>query len=242
MRSSRIVYYLLLAIVGISGCASTDRRYYSAAASSAPAPIARVLPLTAKPTSITTTPQPPTISETPKAVETVELPPMPKPQPAPFVAKSDRADSRDKPATSIARATPSVAPPPPSDNRLIELLEKDIDKAVEQPKERRRLQFSKDVSRASARAPVRQPIFSEQQELFRNVTSTFRQVHADHRESLERRRACRKSWPILPCSRASSRWIRHPKRVPWGSGNSSRARRANTACASTNGSTNGAIR
>jgi membrane-bound lytic murein transglycosylase D len=145
MRSSRIVYYLLLAIVGISGCASTDRRYYSAAASSAPAPIARVLPLTAKPTSITTTPQPPTISETPKAVETVELPPMPKPQPAPFVAKSDRADSRDKPATSIARATPSVAPPPPSDNRLIELLEKDIDKAVEQPRERRRLQFSKDV-------------------------------------------------------------------------------------------------
>ena len=136
MRSSRIVYYLLLAIVGISGCASTDRRYYSAAASSAPAPIARVLPLTAKPTSITTTPQPPTISETPKAVETVELPPMPKPQPAPFVAKSDRADSRDKPATSIARATPSVAPPPPSDNRLIELLEKDIDKAVEDLKSR----------------------------------------------------------------------------------------------------------
>ena len=143
MRSSRIVYYLLLAIVGISGCASTDRRYYSAVASSAPAPIARVLPSTAKPTS--TTLQPPAIIGTPKPVETFAPPPMPKPQPAPFVAKSDRADSRDKPAASIARATPSVAPPPPSDNRLLELLEKDIDKAVEQPKERRRLQFSKDV-------------------------------------------------------------------------------------------------
>jgi membrane-bound lytic murein transglycosylase D len=145
MRSSRIVYYLLLAIVGISGCASTDRRYYSAVASSAPAPIARVLPLTANPTSIATTPQPPAIIESSKPVETLELSPMPRPQPAPFVAKSDRTENRNKPAASIARTAPSVAPPPPSDNRLIELLEKDIDKAVEQPKERRRLQFSKDV-------------------------------------------------------------------------------------------------
>ena len=68
---------------------------------------------------------------------------MPKPQPAPFVAKSDRADNREKSAATIVKAAP--LPPPPSDNRLIELLEKDIDKAVEQPKERRRLQFSKDV-------------------------------------------------------------------------------------------------
>ena len=68
---------------------------------------------------------------------------MPKPQPAPFVIKNERTDNRDKSAATIAKT--AVAPPPPSDNRLLELLEKDIDKAVEQPKERRRLQFSRDV-------------------------------------------------------------------------------------------------
>lgn len=145
MRSSRIVYYLLLAMIGISGCASTDRRNYSAVATSAPASITRDLPLTATTTSAATASRPPAISETSKPVETLQLPPMPRPRPAPFVATRDRTDNRNKPAVSMARTVPSVAPPPPSDNRLIELLEKDIDKAVEQPKERRRLQFSKDV-------------------------------------------------------------------------------------------------
>src|SRR5512147_2464071 len=145
MRSSRIVYYLLLALIGISGCVSTDRRYYSALASSATAPIARVIPLTANPTIITTeiSPQIPANIETPRNLETVAPPPMPRPQPAPFVVKSDRSDNREKSAPTIARA--ATVPPPPNDNRLLELLEKDIDKAVEQPRERRRLQFSKDV-------------------------------------------------------------------------------------------------
>jgi membrane-bound lytic murein transglycosylase D len=145
MRSSRIVYYLLLAIVGVSGCASRDRQYYSAVASSATAPIARVLPLTANPTIITTklSPEIPANIETPKNLETAAPPPMPRPQPAPFEAKSDRSDNREKSAPTIAKA--ATVPPPPNDNRLLELLEKDIDKAVEQPRERRRLQFSKDV-------------------------------------------------------------------------------------------------
>jgi membrane-bound lytic murein transglycosylase D len=68
---------------------------------------------------------------------------MPRPQPAP--PSVEAKISREKAAAAIARTTPSIIPPPPSDNRLLELLEKDIDKAVEQPKERRRLQFSKDV-------------------------------------------------------------------------------------------------
>ena len=142
MRSSRALYYLLLAIVGISGCAGRDNRYYGAVAPSAPVLNVLDLPSTAKPTSITPaiSPQPPAIIESPKIIETVAPPPMPKPQPAPFVVKND---NRDKSTPTIAKAT--SLPPPPTDNRLLELLEKDIDKAVEQPKERRRLQFSRDV-------------------------------------------------------------------------------------------------
>jgi membrane-bound lytic murein transglycosylase D len=37
-------------------------------------------------------------------------------------------------------------PGPRADNRLLDLLEKDLDKAVERPRERRRLEFSKEVS------------------------------------------------------------------------------------------------
>jgi LysM repeat protein len=37
-------------------------------------------------------------------------------------------------------------PGPRADNRLLDLLEKDLDKAVEKPRERRRLEFSKEVS------------------------------------------------------------------------------------------------
>ena len=145
MRSSRIFYYLLLAVVGISGCASRDSRFHSAVTSSAAAPILPSIPSdTTQPFTTPATPQRPPNIEIPKATETAAIPLMPKPQPAPFPtdAKGDRGVSRE---IAVARNTPSILPPRPSDNRLLELLDKDIDKAVEQPKERRRLQFSKDV-------------------------------------------------------------------------------------------------
>jgi len=152
MRASRIVHYLLLAIVGISGCASRDRQYYSAAASSAPAPIVRVPQLITNPTPTPepTAPQVLQQIESPKVVETVSVPPMPAPKPAPLApvaeAKNDRTESRAKstptPAPTIHSATLN---PARLDQGLLEFLDKDIDKAVEQPKERRRLQFSKEV-------------------------------------------------------------------------------------------------
>jgi membrane-bound lytic murein transglycosylase D len=152
MRASRIDYYLLLAIVGISGCASTDRRYYSTAASSAPAPIIRVEPLTAHPT-VTLPPtaaQIPQPIESPKLVETVSVPLMPRPKPAPLTPvaeiKIDRPVGREKPASTHSTTNQSAAVNgAKNDNRLLDLLDKDIDKAVEQPKERRHLQFSKAV-------------------------------------------------------------------------------------------------
>ncbi|MGZ9220019.1 MAG: transglycosylase SLT domain-containing protein [Candidatus Binatia bacterium] len=152
MRASRNFNFLLLAIVGIFGCASRDQQYYSTAATSAPAQVVGALPFAAHstPTLQPTTPQVPQQIESPKVVETVSVPPMPAPQPAPPApvaeVKNDRTEGR-------AKTTPTHAPtnhsatlnPVKNDQGLLEFLDKDIDKAVEQPKERRRLQFSKEV-------------------------------------------------------------------------------------------------
>ncbi|MGZ8442880.1 MAG: transglycosylase SLT domain-containing protein [Candidatus Binatia bacterium] len=152
MRASRNFNFLLLAIVGIFGCASRDQQYYSTAATSAPAQVVGALPFAAHstPTLQPTTPQVPQQIESPKVVETVSVPPMPAPQPAPPApvaeVKNDRTEGR-------AKSTPTHAPtnhsatlnPVKNDQGLLEFLDKDIDKAVEQPKERRRLQFSKEV-------------------------------------------------------------------------------------------------
>lgn len=59
-----------------------------------------------------------------------------------FERPSDSSDNRDKGA---AASSPRSAPNLLADNRLLELLQKDLEKAVEQPKERRRLLFSKEV-------------------------------------------------------------------------------------------------
>jgi len=86
------------------------------------------------------------------AVEEVApvLPVAPATSLAPPESKSERTEIREKAATttnkppSIARATPAPSTLR-ADNRLLELLDKDLDNAVEQPAERRRLQFSKEV-------------------------------------------------------------------------------------------------
>lgn len=138
-------------MVAITGCASRDHRYYSAPASSTTAPIVRVLPLPASSSTTASieTALLPTKIAIGKPVDTGAAPPMPRPQPVPasvaVESKNERVESRDKPAAIVAKASPAPVAPAANDNRLIELLEKDIDKAVDQPKERRRLQFSKDV-------------------------------------------------------------------------------------------------
>jgi len=63
-----------------------------------------------------------------------------------FDRKGEIAEGREK--TAAKSASPVTAQTESNlnaDNRLLDLLEKDLDKAVEQPKERRRLQFSKQV-------------------------------------------------------------------------------------------------
>lgn len=63
-------------------------------------------------------------------------------KPAPVVKPIDVQPER---AEIEAKPAPKPAPAARADNRLLELLEKDLEKAVEQPTEKRRLQFSKEV-------------------------------------------------------------------------------------------------
>src|SRR5258707_1165617 len=60
----------------------------------------------------------------------------------PIEPKSERVESAEKPAQTSRSPSPAAQSSPTlrADNRLLELLEKDLEKAVEQPKERRRLQ------------------------------------------------------------------------------------------------------
>lgn len=143
MRSRGVIQLLLLALVMGSGCAGRDYRYYSAPYSSAPAPIVRFLPLSENPP--TTAPSIPAAEPARmdifKFIESVGNQPLAPANGAGGDSRNSRADNRVAPA----KASSAPTPPPANNNQLVDLLEKDIDKAVEQPRERRRLQFSKDV-------------------------------------------------------------------------------------------------
>jgi len=61
--------------------------------------------------------------------------------PAGMIANPSRIDSPKKPSPTPQTASSPAEP----DHRFLDLLEKDLDKAVEQPPERRRIQFSKEI-------------------------------------------------------------------------------------------------
>ncbi len=66
-----------------------------------------------------------------------------------FPAKAARPDDSAKIAPALSLDDSGAlqkAPGPRADDRLLSLLEKDLDKALETPRERRRLEFSKEVS------------------------------------------------------------------------------------------------
>lgn len=152
----RVVTFFLLALGGTSGCASTERWIHQAGYFAAPGAAARAVGAIATPMP-STAPAMAQLSSPPLTLDIVKPrealavpPPMPPPQPAPLAAVEQnhkpRADSREKAAPTIPPAAPiPAANPAANDKRLLELLDKDIDKAVEQPKERRRLQFSQAV-------------------------------------------------------------------------------------------------
>ena len=154
MRAIKVIFALSLGIAGLIGCASTERLVQPALPtavqlsqeiptsenfpqSEAPAPAPQVSTLLAVESL------PPQRESLAPLREAEPLPPS-----APVETKPERADNREKAAPAPAKtSSPSGEAQHgfQADNRLLELLERDIDKAVEQPAERRRLQFSREV-------------------------------------------------------------------------------------------------
>jgi hypothetical protein len=153
MRTHQKHFALLLAVTGILGCSSTERSYHRTVTSMVPIPQPQPQTNNFSTATIDTslanlpaddvTDQPIIQEEKPSATATEVKPTVLTLSPD---QKRERADSREKPAQSVnPLPSPQTSRDLSADNRLLELLEKDLDKAVEQPKERRRLQFSKEV-------------------------------------------------------------------------------------------------
>jgi membrane-bound lytic murein transglycosylase D len=145
--------FLLLVVVGTFGCASTQRLSQPSVTPPVPIPqkpdfennFSRPITEAPVPDSAAVAANTAAIDEQTPAAPAAELKPA-----IPIILLeqiSERPSTREK--------TPQPVQPPPSsaqpasvvraDNRLLELLDKDLDKAVKQPNEPRRLQFSKEV-------------------------------------------------------------------------------------------------
>ncbi len=147
MLANRDHLLLLLVFLGVVGCSSTERLYYRPAFSAAVAPpqersaANEYFQSIAPHQSIN-----PPAAGSADAITTVrdELPAHVRKY---FERKSDSDENplNRSASSASAPAKPSTANALKGDQQLLELLEKDLNKAVEQPKERRRLQFSKQV-------------------------------------------------------------------------------------------------
>jgi membrane-bound lytic murein transglycosylase D len=153
MHACKKHFVLLLAVTGILGCSSNERPYYRTVTSTVPIPQTKPPANNFSPATIDTSlPNLPPDDVTDQSIIQDKTPLATAPEVKPTILtplpnqKQERPDSREKTAQSV---NPSPSPQASRDlsaaNRLVELLEKDLDKAVEQPKERRRLQFSREV-------------------------------------------------------------------------------------------------
>jgi membrane-bound lytic murein transglycosylase D len=152
MSAHRVNLLLVVAVLGVVGCSSTERLYYRPGTLS---PISSQLNFPVHSFAGSSVP----LSSNPSVASNIEVQPVNEAEPKPsfrdeipahvlkhFERKSDLSESGEKSAPPPLPSSPvQTSPGLLADNRLLELLEKDLDKAVEQPKERRRLQFSKEV-------------------------------------------------------------------------------------------------
>jgi peptidoglycan lytic transglycosylase D len=152
MRAVKVIFALFLGVTGIFGCSSTER-LYPRTTTTVPFPHAEtdVSDLSDSATDPSSSNLSASVIEPSVTGEQYPLTPAREvklsPPLEPVEPQSERVESPEKPAQTSKSSAPA-APSPPSlraDNRLLELLERDLEKAVEQPKERRRLQFSKEV-------------------------------------------------------------------------------------------------
>jgi transglycosylase-like protein with SLT domain/LysM domain-containing protein len=152
MAAHRENLLLVLVVLGVVGCSNTERLYYRPSTIS---PISSKLNFPVHSFTGSSVP----LSSNPSLTANVDQEPMKEVVAKPsirdeipahvlkhFERQTEIVESREKLAPPpLAASTVQTAPGQLADNRLLELLQKDLDKAVEQPKERRRLQFSKDV-------------------------------------------------------------------------------------------------
>jgi membrane-bound lytic murein transglycosylase D len=153
MRTYEKHFALLLAVAGILGCSSAERSYHRAVTSTVqipqPKPLANNFSFATIDDSLANLP-PDDVTDQPIIQEKRPLVAPPELKPTVLTPAHDqrreRPDGREKTTQSVSPSpSPQTSHDLSADNRLLELLEKDLDKAVEQPKERRRLQFSKEV-------------------------------------------------------------------------------------------------
>jgi len=152
MRAVKVIFALFLGVTGIFGCSSTERLHHrttttvpfpqaetdvSDLSDSATGPSSFNLSASVIEPSVTDEQNPLTPAREVKASPLLE----------PVEPQSERMESAEKPAQTAKSSAPAAQSPTSlrTDNRLLELLERDLEKAVDQPKERRRLQFSKEV-------------------------------------------------------------------------------------------------
>ena len=153
MRTYEKHFALLLAVAGVLGCSSAERPYHRTPASMVPIP--QTKPPANNFSAPIIDPSPANlsddeVSDQPMIQEMRPLPTATETKPTVLTHAADqrpeRPDSREKITQSV---NPSLSPRTSrdlsADDRLLELLEKDLNKAVEQPKERRHLQFSNEV-------------------------------------------------------------------------------------------------
>jgi len=152
MRAVKVTFALFLGVTGIFGCSSTERLYHQTTAT-VPIPQAKtaVTDFSDSATGASSSNSSADVIETSVARERNPLTPASEVKPSPLLKpiepQPERVESPEKPAPTAKSSAPAAQSPPSlrPDNRLLELLEKDLEKAVEQPKERRRLRFSKEV-------------------------------------------------------------------------------------------------
>jgi membrane-bound lytic murein transglycosylase D len=144
MWATKVIFALSLGVTGIFGCASNDRLYHRTELPGVPQPPTKsATEISSNSAPIAPNPQ----AAAPRASETPSTPPrnpLAQIRDAESAGKSDNIEEKSAPP-----AKPPVQAQPgrgfQADNRLLELLEKDLDKAVELPAEQRRLQFSREV-------------------------------------------------------------------------------------------------
>lgn len=155
MRAIKVIVALFLGITGILGCASNERLYHRASANFVPLPQSQLAP--EFPVEDVDPGEPgssPMFPADPVVAETIQPTPNPLPETQEKTALPVKPAEAGAERSAPQKTLPASKPPAPSarpehamraDNRLLELLGKDIDKAVEQPAEHRRLRFSPEV-------------------------------------------------------------------------------------------------